>query len=79
LREHPAEHLPSAPILQEQVVVSDHRCVCGRQCDDWEWADHATDEVVDALTTEIGLAAEMGQDLEKPRHNHPLLTDWHEG
>ena len=79
MREHSAEHLPSAPILQEQVVVSDHRCVCGRQRDDWEWADHATDEVVDALTTGIGLAAEMAQDPEKHDIITRYVTDWREG
>jgi hypothetical protein len=58
---------------------SDQRCVCGQQRDDWEWADHATDEVVSALTTEVGLAAEMGQDPD----NHDIITryvtNWHEG
>jgi hypothetical protein len=41
---------------------SDHRCVCGQQRDDWEWADHATNEVVGALTDELRLGAEMAQD-----------------
>jgi hypothetical protein len=49
-------------VLKTHYPNSDHRCVCRRQRDDWGWADHATDEVVEALTTEIGLADEMGQD-----------------
>ncbi|MCV7401290.1 hypothetical protein H7K24_14120 [Mycobacterium fragae] len=58
---------------------SDRRCACGQQRDDWEWADHATDEVVEALATEIGLAAEMRQD---PGNHHIItryITDWHDG
>ena len=50
-----------------------------QQRDDWEWNDHATDEVVFALTTEIGLGAEMSQD---PDNHHIItryVTDWHEG
>jgi hypothetical protein len=65
--------------LKTHYPNSDHRCVCGQVRDDWEWADHATDEVAEALTNEIGLAAEMGQD---PDNHHIItryVTSWHEG
>jgi hypothetical protein len=58
---------------------SDQRCVCGQQRDDWEWADHATDEVVFALTSEIKLGAEMGHDPDTDHIITRYVTDWHEG
>jgi hypothetical protein len=62
--------------LKNHFLNSDHRCVCGQQRDDWEWADHATDEVVAALTAELGLGAEMSEDnnLVVTRY----VTDWRE-
>jgi hypothetical protein len=55
---------------------SDQRCVCGQQRDDWEWADHATDEVVAALTAELGLGAEMSEDNNLVVSRY--VTDWRE-
>jgi hypothetical protein len=37
----------------------------------WEWADHATNEVVGALTDELRLGAEMAED---PNNDHQIIT-----
>lgn len=50
-----------------------------QQRDDWKWADHATNEVVGALTDELRLGAEMAED---PNNDHQIITryvtDWRE-
>jgi hypothetical protein len=65
--------------LKKHYANGDHRCVCGQPHEDWEWADHATNEVVLARTTEIGLGAEMGQDPDSYNVITRYVTDWHEG
>jgi hypothetical protein len=65
--------------LRKHYPGSDQRCVCGEQREDWEWADHATDEAVFALTAEIGLAAEMSQDSKSHNVITRYVTDWHDG
>ena len=42
-----------------------------QQRGDWEWANHAANEVVGALTDELGLGSEMAED---PDNNHQIIT-----
>ena len=65
--------------VSAHLLGTDGSCICGQPDDQFPWSEHLTQQIVDTLTYNLGLAHEFAPDND---HSEVILsryaTEWRE-